>query len=257
MRWYYAVDSQKRGPVTKGEVEQLFQNGTITSSTLVWNDLTGWVSYGQMKTGAAKGRFHPQCGASSSAAQAACAECGRAFPVQEMVRYGQRTVCAACKPAFFQKVKEGASIPGAMVYAGFWTRFGAKFIDWIILYVVNMAVTFAAGSSMTPNMQAGQNPAAVAGPMLALFALQMAIQATYSTFFVGKFRATPGKMALGILIVSPDGGQVSYARALGRHFAEFLSSIILLIGYLMAAFDEEKRALHDRICSTRVVTKQK
>jgi uncharacterized RDD family membrane protein YckC len=29
--------------------------------------------------------------------------------------------------------------------------------------------------------------------------------------------------------------------------------MILLIGYIMAAFDEEKRALHDRICSTRVV----
>ena len=41
-------------------------------------------------------------------------------------------------------------------------------------------------------------------------------------------------------------------RAIGRHFSEWLSSI-LFIGYIMAAFDEEKRALHDRICGTRVV----
>jgi uncharacterized RDD family membrane protein YckC len=27
----------------------------------------------------------------------------------------------------------------------------------------------------------------------------------------------------------------------------------LFIGYLMAAFDDQKRALHDRICDTRVV----
>ena len=36
-------------------------------------------------------------------------------------------------------------------------------------------------------------------------------------------------------------------------FAEMLSGMILGIGYLMAAFDDEKRALHDRICDTRVV----
>ncbi|PYS28021.1 MAG: RDD family protein, partial [Acidobacteria bacterium] len=34
-----------------------------------------------------------------------------------------------------------------------------------------------------------------------------------------------------------------------------LSGIILLIGYIMAAFDPERRALHDRICNTRVVLK--
>jgi uncharacterized RDD family membrane protein YckC len=40
---------------------------------------------------------------------------------------------------------------------------------------------------------------------------------------------------------------------LGRHFAKILSGIILYIGYLMAFWDDEKRALHDRICSTRVI----
>jgi uncharacterized RDD family membrane protein YckC len=42
---------------------------------------------------------------------------------------------------------------------------------------------------------------------------------------------------------------------LGRHFAEMLSGILLGIGYLMIAFDDEKRALHDRICDTRVIKK--
>ncbi|HET6371045.1 MAG TPA: RDD family protein, partial [Nitrospiria bacterium] len=43
--------------------------------------------------------------------------------------------------------------------------------------------------------------------------------------------------------------------ACGRYFAEILSGIILCIGYIMAAFDDEKRALHDRICGTRVIKK--
>jgi uncharacterized RDD family membrane protein YckC len=62
-------------------------------------------------------------------------------------------------------------------------------------------------------------------------------------------------MACQLRVVMPDGGQVSYLRALGRNFAELISAVILGIGYIMAGFDDEKRALHDRICSTRVVRK--
>jgi uncharacterized RDD family membrane protein YckC len=52
-----------------------------------------------------------------------------------------------------------------------------------------------------------------------------------------------------------DGGKVSYGRAVGRHFAKYLSSFTLGIGYIMAGIDDEKRALHDRICNTRVIKK--
>ena len=52
-----------------------------------------------------------------------------------------------------------------------------------------------------------------------------------------------------------ENGDLYYARALGRYFAKILSAAICGIGYIMAAFDEEKRALHDRICNTRVITK--
>jgi uncharacterized RDD family membrane protein YckC len=62
-------------------------------------------------------------------------------------------------------------------------------------------------------------------------------------------------MACGLRVVRPDGEKISYARACGRTFAEVVSSLILMIGYLMVIFDDEKRALHDRICDTRVVKK--
>ncbi len=60
---------------------------------------------------------------------------------------------------------------------------------------------------------------------------------------------------MGLRIVRSDGSRVSYLRALGRHFAEFISALILYIGYIMVAFDSEKRALHDHICDTRVIQK--
>ena len=254
MRWYYKLDSQKIGPVTEEEIETLVQNGTITSSTPVWNDLAGkWMTYGESKGEAAPAPG--QAGApSAAAAMAECAECGKTFPVDNMVRYGQYTVCAACKPAFFQKVQEGTSLPNSVAYAGFWTRFGAKFIDGLIIYAADMAISFALTGALVA-ARTGQNPGEIAGATLAVLGLQMAVAAAYSIFFVGTYQATPGKMALGIKIITPDGGRVGYGRAVGRYFAEFLSSIILCIGYLMAAFDHEKRALHDRICSTRVVKK--
>jgi len=42
-------------------------------------------------------------------------------------------------------------------------------------------------------------------------------------------------------------------QAVGRYLAYLLNSFTLLIGFIIAGFDTEKRALHDRICDTRVV----
>jgi uncharacterized RDD family membrane protein YckC len=47
---------------------------------------------------------------------------------------------------------------------------------------------------------------------------------------------------------------MTWSLAVGRYFAHMLSAFTLYIGYMMAGWDEEKRALHDRICDTRVVT---
>ena len=85
--------------------------------------------------------------------------------------------------------------------------------------------------------------------------IQLGIPIAYETWFIGKFAATPGKMACRIKVVNADGSRVSYLKALGRYFAKILSGIALLIGYIMVAFDSEKRGLHDHICNTRVIRK--
>jgi len=77
----------------------------------------------------------------------------------------------------------------------------------------------------------------------------------YMAFMHSRYGATLGKMAVGIRVITLDGRNPSFWRAFGRVFAEYLSSLCLYIGYIMAGFDEEKRALHDHICGTRVVYK--
>ena len=79
---------------------------------------------------------------------------------------------------------------------------------------------------------------------------------TYYFWFLVKKNATPGKMVCGLKVINADGTEeISVGKAIGRHFAKMLSGIILYIGYLMAAFDSEKRALHDHMCNTRVIWK--
>jgi uncharacterized RDD family membrane protein YckC len=62
-------------------------------------------------------------------------------------------------------------------------------------------------------------------------------------------------MAFGLKIVRENGARISTKLAIGRAFAWELSSMLCNLGYFFAAFDSEKRALHDMICKTRVIYK--
>ncbi len=249
MRWFYAVGKEKVGPLTEAEIGKLADDGTITDKTLVWTDGTKkWLPFAQAKA-APSTPPPPEQALETAVKKVACSQCNNSFPIDETIQYGGQRICASCKSAFFQKVKEGKNVSTTMTYGGFWIRFGAKFLDGIVTGLCYMVVAFAVGFMVQSD---AENP----GPLFFLFFVQMAIPAVYTTFFLGKFQATPGKMAAGLIVVSPDGGRISYGRAFGRHLGEFLSSIILGIGYLMAAFDDEKRTLHDRICSTRVIKKR-
>jgi uncharacterized RDD family membrane protein YckC len=148
-------------------------------------------------------------------------------------------------------LEQGAARPGSLRYAGFWIRFCAKFVDGLILMIINFTIS----SVMNLMIARGGDPSTLIVASVISSFLNLAIAVSMTTFFLGRFAATPGKMALGLMVVSPEGERISYLRAFARYFAEMLSSIILFIGYLMVAFDDEKRGLHDRLCDTRVVYK--
>ena len=65
--------------------------------------------------------------------------------------------------------------------------------------------------------------------------------------------ATVGKMAMGLRVVSNDGKRISFMNATGRYFAKILSAMIFCIGFIMIAFTDRKRGLHDMIASTLVI----
>jgi uncharacterized RDD family membrane protein YckC len=54
-------------------------------------------------------------------------------------------------------------------------------------------------------------------------------------------------------VVDLAGHRLSFARASGRFFGKILSSMTLLIGFLMAGFTARKQALHDMLAGCLVI----
>ena len=165
---------------------------------------------------------------------------------------------AAARPVAAPMVlPPGAAALSGRRYAGFWIRFLACFIDGIILQVASfvlalpiilvLGVAAAGGGRMTEQM-------ASASAMFLLFPLTIVMNWLYEAGFTSSARqATPGKMALNIVVTDMAEGRISFGRASGRHFAKYLSSFTLLIGYLIQPFTEKRQALHDLLAGTLVV----
>lgn len=183
----------------------------------------------------------------------ACAECHSLYPADEMIRHGNIFVCATCKPRFMQKLAEGAAVPGVIRYAGFWRRFGAYFIDGLVLGIVNFILFMIV---LLPTIISGADPETMGTDRLliiAIYGIQFGTGFLYETVLIWKYGATLGKRACQIQVIRAEGGEISYGLAVGRYFAKILNAFTLGIGYIIAAFDEEKRGLHDRLCNTRVI----
>ena len=253
MSWYYAEEGLRIGPFDDDGFQRLVAEGRVRASTPVWREgMTSWAPYHEVAA-VASDVTAPGGVSAGGTGFAYCSQCGRQFPTNDMIDYGGTWVCAGCKQTFFQRLHEGVAVGGLVGaefhYGGFWIRFAAKFIDGIILGVAQMVVSMLGGA-----VAAVLGEAAFVMTFLMII-LQYAFAICYATFFVGRFAATPGKMACGLRVIVSDGSRVSYLRAFARYWADLLSTFTLFIGYIMAAFDREKRALHDHICNTRVIRK--
>jgi len=251
MAWYYVLNGASQGPVTETEIQGLHQQNIVMLDTPVWTEgMAEWIPF--QKSALLPGRSVEGQPASTHT----CAECGKLFPEDEMLQYEHSWVCAACKPVFFQRVKEGVAPRGSLIFATVGKRFVAVFIDGIIIMLVIMVPIIVLSAMIAAAKQGDNASGAMVWVMPIMLLLEYGLPAAFEIFFIGKYGATPGKMLMKIKVVAPDGDRIGYGRATGRYFAKMLSGLILYIGFLMAFWDDEKRALHDRICKTRVITTQ-
>ena len=140
-------------------------------------------------------------------------------------------------------------------YGGFWIRFVAVVIDAILVSVVTTPVSFMIGMAIGAAGLAVQMPqmgVQLVG-MIAGLGLGVIANWLYEGLMLSSSRqATVGKMICRLRVTDLDGNRISFGRASGRHFAKYLSGLILAIGYIMAAFTDRHQALHDMIAGTLV-----
>ncbi len=242
MEWYYVQGRERIGPAGEDEFQRLVTEQIIRPETFVWNPgLPDWTRFGALPQAES-----PPPGLGS---MERCAECGRYFPAEQVIPFGAMQVCGACKPVFFQRVRQGTVPPLATPYAGFGIRVCAKVIDWVIVGVFQTALQTALMSRVS--VKADDLLFIVLSAFLGIMTLVILIG--YNTWFIGRFGATPGKMACGLRVVLADGSRVSYPRALGRAVGELVSGMVFYLGYVIVAFEEQRRALHDFFCDTRVL----
>jgi uncharacterized RDD family membrane protein YckC len=136
---------------------------------------------------------------------------------------------------------EPAGGPGARVAAGVVDHLLLAGVDAIVIYFT-ARIAGLAMSEWT------------ALPPAPLFVFLVLLKLAYFSAFTAVGGQTIGKMALRIRVVAADGSPVDAALAMKRTFAGALSAMCLGLGYIPAFFDADRRALHDRMSRTRVIT---
>ncbi len=191
-----------------------------------------------------------------------CSQCGQALEPSEAATLAGATLCANCKPVYLRKLQEGVAGAATPRHKGFWIRFVAKVLDGILLDIGMSPLYLAYVLPATLGLKTTLgHPAPTAAALrffgsIAVYELVwIALFLAYNTLMLGRFGTTMGKMAIGAKVVASDGTPIGYGRALGRTLMELVSGMALLIGYIMAGFDGQKRALHDRVAGTLVVAK--
>ncbi len=268
MEWYYAIADERLGPVTHEEFERLVRAGTVTEDALVWRKgMDQWKTLGAVRERdpALFSEMPPPLPAGTAAEET------------EVVR-AERGVAGGSGESVFRRApslrvdaKEAA--PEVLIYAGFWRRCGAFLVDGMLWFLVWLILINVVAHQFFPEIVKLNEELAAAGggfgyqpkpeevgPMLRYSAVVMIVSlvwmVAYDLLFVPRFGATPGKLLFGMQVVRANGERLGLGRVMARCLARMLAGFTLGIGYVIAGIDDEKRALHDYFCDTRVVKKR-
>jgi uncharacterized RDD family membrane protein YckC len=206
--------------------------------------------------------FCNKCGAQNAGEAQFCIRCGTPMnpasagvspPVSSPA--GSYAAGSAAVPSYASAGGCPATVAVAGVhYGGFWIRVVAAIIDGVILRVVVAPVSMIFGGLGIAGTMSGlpHRGLAILGGGVT-FILLLFGSWLYEAFMESSsYQATLGKMIFGMKVTDLNGNRISFERATGRHFAKWLSGMILGIGYMMVGFTERKQGLHDLLAGTLV-----
>ncbi len=178
-----------------------------------------------------------------------CARCGVGYCADCLVPLRGRPHCANCKDEQLRDVMAGRGVALQIATPG--RRLGAQIIDGLIIMV-----PFVAFGIMSVVTAKGRPDPDTFNPFGWLMMLSLLGVVAYEALFLSRNGQTPGKMALKLRVVRPDGGRISAGQAWGRAFSRSVLSFTRILGVVDAVmvFSSEGRTLHDRMARTRVIS---
>ena len=130
--------------------------------------------------------------------------------------------------------------------AGFWRRVLAYLIDAVILFGAYLSIGAAVTLLKTDDNRV-------------LFNIVPVCSAVGWAYYVvmesSPARGTLGKLAIGLYVADTHGDPITFWRAVLRNALKSLSTLLLGLGWLAAAFTPRKQALHDLLAGTLVLRK--
>jgi uncharacterized RDD family membrane protein YckC len=139
-------------------------------------------------------------------------------------------------------VNDVAGVPDdRAAYAGFWRRFAAYAIDYLVILIGSAVL-----GGIAPLIGIAGEPSTLSLTVLAGYFL-------YCTLLESSaWQATLGKRALRLKVMNRRGERIGFARAVVRFVAKLLSVLTLCLGYLLIVATHRRQALHDLVAGTLV-----
>jgi uncharacterized RDD family membrane protein YckC len=200
--------------------------------------------------------FCTKCGAANAASAQFCSRCGTSMAPTA----GVAPVSASASgpaPAAYPAAPAYQSAQVGVRYGGFWIRVVAFIIDAIIVRTAAWPIGMIFGLGGLAGTFGGFPHSGMGLHLLGSGVVLVVVvfgSWLYEAFMLSStYQATLGKMIFGMKVSDLNGRRISFGRATGRHFAKWLSSMILGIGYIMVGFTERKQGLHDMLAGTLVM----
>ncbi len=179
----------------------------------------------------------PRCDSSNDEGSVYCYSCG--YPFDEASQQDRSNSSERGHgPGYGTGDVSGFGRPG-----GFWVRLAAYLIDMACIY----------GLILVPFVFDLFRPGSYSAGSVAVSWMFLALVVLYFPVLVANWSTTLGKRIFGLYVVRTDGSKIGFCRSFTRYLCYNLSGLIFGIGFLMIAFSQDKRGLHDLICDTKVV----
>ena len=203
--------------------------------------------------------FCPKCGKETDALGKFCQWCGADIVTNP----------SSAPVTTPEEEEEG---PDIGIYAGLGRRIVAFIVDIILILLLDAVAVavlglfrglqnlyfYAVQQASVESLTTEGTSAALFGSIVAAYGIVIIVipWLYYAGFESSRSQATPGKLLMRIVVTDLDGNKPSFARVTLRHFAKFISALVIFLGFLMIGLTKNRQGLHDRIAGCLVLLQE-